>query len=174
MPKARAPKEYAVILDRVVYDLLLQWAREANPLEVHAYIAGRVLKPTVYRVTHAYRPDQVLKRDVTHLTDEDMLAANKWAAGEGTQLLGWWHTHPYPKLNAYGLQLSPKDARIQVENHFTLSLLTAMFGDRCASMAAWLDHYPGGLDMYIRDNRSLWHCPTYIDTETGGNKDDMY
>jgi proteasome lid subunit RPN8/RPN11 len=142
------PSQYAVVLDRPVYDHLLESSAAAAPAECYSFLAGRVVSPTVYRVTHAYAPQgQRGTPNSVEWTEEARIEATKWALDEGSHFLGWAHSHPYDDLHPFGACQSRPDARVQVENHFTLSLIVALYGRGRAAIGAWLLGYPAPLSV---------------------------
>lgn len=156
--------QHQVIINSKVLEELTSWFQASRPKEGYAFLAGRIVAPTVYRIDHIYMPAQKTSRNHVWISDEAKLDAGAWSLKNGSEVLGMAHSHIYPDLNHYGLMPSLLDAAVQSENHLTLSMILAFFGDR-AALSCWLNGFAAPLDIRVRTGRKITDLPNFINDE---------
>lgn len=137
------------------------WFQASRPKESYAFLAGRIVGVSVYRIDHIYMPNQTATRNRFWISDAAKMDAAAWSLKNGSELLGMAHSHVYPDLNHYGLMPSLLDAAVQAENHLTLSMILAFFGDR-AALSCWLNGFAAPLDIRVRTGRKITDLPDFL------------
>ena len=169
---AKRSKEYKVTLAGPVYGALVKWFRHGWPAERYAFLAGAVTERHVYEVTHVYHPSEQEEWNTNgafSFTAELQVAAARWAIRDGAQLLGIAHSHPYRRANSYGVMHSLRDAQMQAENHFTLSIVCALFGKDKLAMACWLNGFNAALDILVRPDGARAARPLPLEVDLSDN-----
>lgn len=120
-----------------------------------AFLAGKIIGPYSYEVTHLYMPDQKTTRSTFSFTNRDRLEATVWAGKQDAIFLGVAHSHTiYKELNHYGSTLSIVDAELQETEHLTLMLVLCFFPEGLA-MACWREGFAAPLNLYRKAGRRL-------------------
>ena len=154
-------RSHSVIINHDILTQMQEWFSAAKPREAYAFLAGRILQSNVYQIDLIYMPAQKSTRNHCWLSDAAKIDAGAWANKNGSEILGMCHSHIYPDLNHYGLMPSLLDAAVQAENHLTLSMILAFFGDR-AALSCWLNGFAAPLDIRIRKGHKITELPDFI------------